>query len=508
MKQLLLLVAISIAGITSYSQEPEFHIYSNGLIYSDTTMEHLKFIVDSLQLKFKSCDLFRNYYSIRQGRGHSIRLDSGKIKAALADMRQDIEFEDFLKKYPLAMVDSFVLITEEDDENYGRREMLDYTNQFGEDHSNFSIHIFKTPGWKVDSSRFGILGKKGRWVFSYTSPDEYSKESIKAFYLPQPPASEKISDGCARLVLYADCMIDTATTVYFKEAKEVRGIFWMDPPKGGPAQRQFRLYLDRETKIVFAKYHSKTSGHSLFLSDSLKQVYIKDSLSPRPEFRRLLLRADSEALSQKNITNDEFENYAELYCSKSAALRLKRNRIVIGNCSQDESPRMHAINIALLAAETADWPVFLRAHLDIMNDRFERITDGSYAWGGRKTYLKEIEDLNIDVPDLLLGTSLRIVDASKNHYFGDIGRLGRALAETKDRQLLEGKILEMIRDNGLDDFNRLVQHYLFLNYIYHLPEKESRIAAIQRLEEADKTLPVYLGKRLKIDHKVIEGGAN
>jgi hypothetical protein len=78
-----------------------------------------------------------------------------------------------------------------------------------------------------------------------------------------------------------------------------------------------------------------------------------------------------------------------------------------------------------LAAETAEWPVFLRAHLDIMNDHFERFTDGSYAWGGRKTYLKEIEDLNIDVPDLLLGTSLRIVDPSENHYFGYSGRLGR-----------------------------------------------------------------------------------
>jgi hypothetical protein len=105
MKQLLLLVAISIAGITSYSQEPEFHIYPNGLIYSDTTMGHLKFIVDSLQLKFKSCDLFRSYYSIRQGRGHSIRLGSGNIKEALADMRQDIDFEDVLKKYPLAKVE-------------------------------------------------------------------------------------------------------------------------------------------------------------------------------------------------------------------------------------------------------------------------------------------------------------------------------------------------------------------------------------------------------------------
>jgi len=43
----------------------------------------------------------------------------------------------------------------------------------------------------------------------------------------------------------------------------------------------------------------------------------------------------------------------------------------------DESPRTHARAIALLAAETNNWDILLRAHIDIMNDRFERRSDGS-----------------------------------------------------------------------------------------------------------------------------------
>jgi hypothetical protein len=90
MKQSLVLLALIVMGLTSHSQKNEFYLYPNGLIYSDTTMERFKFMVDSLQLKFKSCDLLKDYYSIRQGVGHFIRLDTSDRKAALSDMRQDI----------------------------------------------------------------------------------------------------------------------------------------------------------------------------------------------------------------------------------------------------------------------------------------------------------------------------------------------------------------------------------------------------------------------------------
>jgi hypothetical protein len=173
----------------------------------------------------------------------------------------------------------------------------------------------------------------------------------------------------------------------------------------------------------------------------------------------------------------------------------------------DESPRWHAMGIAMLAAETANWQVFLRAHLDIMNDRFDRVSDGSYAWGARKTYIKEIEDLDIDVQDLMLGISLRMANPSGNHYFGSIGRLGRAFAETKNRPALEQELLSMIEDNRLDAYNRLLMHYLFLNYTYYLRQKEDRIACLQKLEAADKSLPLCLSSRIKIDKKVYEAGS-
>jgi hypothetical protein len=180
---------------------------------------------------------------------------------------------------------------------------------------------------------------------------------------------------------------------------------------------------------------------------------------------------------------------------------MKRNRIVVGQCSQDDGPRIHAMNIAVLSAESTSWEVFLRAHLDIMNNRFERASDGSYAWGRRNTYIREIEELDIDMQELLLGISLRISNPSENHYYGSIGRLGRALSETTNRRQLEETILAMIQDEKLDDYNRLLMHYLFLNYTYYLPEKKDRERNLQELEQADKTLPVYLRSKIKINTK-------
>ena len=166
-------------------------------------------------------------------------------------------------------------------------------------------------------------------------------------------------------------------------------------------------------------------------------------------------------------------------------------------CSQDNSPRIHAMNIALLSAETVNWEIFLRSHLDIMNDNFERVSDGSYAWAARKTYIKELEVLDINVIDLLLGISLRIENAGDHHYFGSIGRLGRALSESEQRVSIKTKILDMIRDDQLDDYNRVLMYYLFLNYNYYLENKEQQKENIEKLKLAVSKLPTYISTKIK-----------
>lgn len=176
---------------------------------------------------------------------------------------------------------------------------------------------------------------------------------------------------------------------------------------------------------------------------------------------------------------------------KRKLLEEMRGIRVVGMCSMDQSPRYHAMNIALLSAETYNWSVFLKAHLDIMNDHFDRMTDGSYAWGQRETYIKELEVLNINVPDLIFGISLGINNPAINHYSGDIGRIGRALAETTNAAQIESEMLTTIADPKLDDYNRLLFYFLFSNYNYFLKDEAAKKVNAERLKEVVNALPKY-----------------
>jgi hypothetical protein len=192
------------------------------------------------------------------------------------------------------------------------------------------------------------------------------------------------------------------------------------------------------------------------------------------------------------------QNWKSLPSTKQAELLNKlRSTRVVGSCSQDSSPRRHAINIAMLSAQTQNWEVFLKAHLDVMNDRFERISDGSYAWAGRKTYLKELEELHIDVLDLIIGISLRMEDPAINHYYGSIRRIGRALTETNNKSRVEQQLFSILTDTELDIYNRVLGFYIINNYYHNLEDKNEKLRFQTKLEEAVKSLPKELYSQIE-----------
>jgi hypothetical protein len=168
----------------------------------------------------------------------------------------------------------------------------------------------------------------------------------------------------------------------------------------------------------------------------------------------------------------------------------------MGSCSQDSRPREHARDIAILAAQAHSWDIFLRAHLDIMNDRFERATDGSYAWEARKTYLKELEELNLNIVDLMLGLTLRAQNVAGNHYYGTIWRMGWALTESKEKALFEEKAMAMMKDNSLDEFNRGLIFLLYKTYINYLDEKESAQKR-KSLKETISSFPLFIQRSIQ-----------
>lgn len=491
-----LLLALTGIGITSFSQRLESPIDPNGLLYNITTIDHLRSIADSMQRRFHRSHPIRDYYSIQQGKGHYIRMSTGDIYAAMADIKRGIGYEEFVKKYRSAKTDSFVLVTKEYVQDYYHRQTL----------VRYADELYKG---SVEDSYFDINisdDDKGKWVCNSTGPTSYTKEEFRAFYFLQPPVSEKLPDKYARLIFYTDYMIDTATPIYYKDACIDNEIDFRSRPANGPAFTNFQQYLNKQTGLFLAKQNLEKLASSsyrdstgqlrinfmYFAVDSLKRCYIEDSLSRSPEFHNLLSQAVTEVLDSKELGNDDLEHYTAKYYSGSAALAMIRNRRIGYTCGLGASllGPIRDLNIAQLAAATSNWSVFLKTHLLFMGFEYR---------GKRVTGIKELEDMDLHVPDLLLGIQLRIANPSENHPFKYPRNVGRDLTDVSDKKALEEKILSMIRSKELDDLNRLLLHNMFLSYLSFLPENQHRLTGLQQLEEADKQLPPYLYVKVRTD---------
>lgn len=131
-----------------------------------------------------------------------------------------------------------------------------------------------------------------------------------------------------------------------------------------------------------------------------------------------------------------------------------------------------------------------------MNDRFDRRSSNSITNSIKGTYLKELESLNINVTDLLLGSIFRLENPNNNHYFGNIGRIGRALAETKYRKQVEQGMYDIITDSNVDDYNRVLFYFLFLNYFEYSKSNKIKNVNNNKLIVAYNTLPSYIKEGL------------
>ncbi len=387
-------------------QNQEFTIHSNGLIYDSITMNKLSYIVDSLNVSFGKCEMNTVYKSKSQNIGHIIRLENGLKKRAMKDMDNAISFKDFIKKYPNATVKKDELIIKNYYTNYKKEQLIEFS-QVNVINKRYNYSVEKPVNWEQNGKDYSKT-----WVY------EESHNSITAIYFPSNFTSTTLKEKYARMVGYADCLIDTTVSKFKEDAK--RG--WVALPENW-----------RDLNIIE--------------KDSILDTY--------------------------------------------------RSTKVIGSCSQDESPRRQALEMALLSAETVNWEIFLKSHLDIMNDRFQSVAYSNAMEGYRETYINELEMLNIEVFNLILGISLRVENPAENHYHSSIYRVGRALSETKNKEEIEKILLKMIADNELDYYNRVLTYYLFLNYNANLKNEESRNENIEKLNKAVESLPEFLKNKIK-----------
>lgn len=462
MKNVFFLSACFFFSLLCFGQNGEFAKNDNGLIYSGKAMGELRHIVDSLNLKFKVCEN-KEFYSKKQSSATCISLKGEKSRLASKDIDGGISYKDFIEKYPDAVVKGEYVFAVYKYKDYKEREKISF---------DFITYDWRdTPYYETLAENF----KEQQWYYLYHEKSEYSEEELTVYYLHRKLESTSLPEKYSRKVQYSECLVDTTAQVFFENAND----------------DMFPSYDSKSKVFTFLSYMKLkkwkcdwSKKRELFNEDEKAQKLFNEALD-------VALKGDERA-------GDEFEEYVTHFDSPQKALFLKRSRKVVGQCSMDRSPRYHALHIAELAGETAAWEIFLRAHLDIMNDRFNRMSDGSYAQAERQTYIKELEELDINVPDLLLGICLRVENPSQNHYYGSISRIGRALSESKERVVFEQTMLNMVKDSELDDYNRMLIYCLFVNYNHFISDEAVRLASKEKLKEAVVTLPDYLKNNIEI----------
>jgi hypothetical protein len=454
----------------------EFYKNANGLIYSSEDIAALRFIVDSLNLRFKTCDLNKKYLSYPQARAKFIRFRSKT--SSLLDVKKDIEngmqFDALLKTHRryITETDTGILVL----------KTPVYKNEAPGIITGSATDGFEENRFLTDN--LPVLGKT--WALDYEKKGEYSDYySIGYWFFAEDFTQPVIPDNYARLVQYIDCMIDTAAYIF--TGKKEGDVFERNQSgKAAAYYKQINNYLNGKMKL---KKKPDDYSYDYLSEDKIK--YATEQLGNDAYLKnKLALIADEYAAAETG--NDAMETLIAFFVSKQKALDIKRRRIVYGNCSMDNSPREHAKNIAALAAETHSWDIFLRAHLNIMNDRFNRVSDGSYAWGTRETYIKELETLDINVLDMMLGLSLRAYNNSPNHYNGTVWRIGKALTESKDSLLFEQRAKDMLKDTKLDQFNRSLIFLLYHTYLNYMPGKEARKRKVNSLKKEKAAYPDFI----------------
>jgi len=219
----------------AFGQRQEFKIYSSGFMYSDTTMGQLALIVDSLNLKFRSCDLDKTYYGPYQAKAHYVSLDKGRFSQARKDMDDNMPYDEFVKKYIFCKPVKDLLVARSKYTNYRNKEVVRFETLTLKGGSDITLRIEDEP--ELYNKKL-----KGTWVY-----DHYNGGSLRGFYFPTEITRPPLPEAYARMVQYSECLVDTSTQIYKEGAQRTGVRIGLDEDKPSKVNA-FMKYINKETE--------------------------------------------------------------------------------------------------------------------------------------------------------------------------------------------------------------------------------------------------------------------
>lgn len=260
--------------------------------------------------------------------------------------------------------------------------------------------------------------------------------------------------------------------------------------KPGDSWRGKSLY-----KFDYSSADSSYALKAFYFTDDFKSEPLKEKYAAMIRYADCLIDTtlkDFDGNIEHNDWIEMPENWQQYSVKKQEKLfRSLSTMQVFGMCSYDERPAKFDFYLAALAAGTGRWKIFLRKHLDLINEGRAGLYLDFYDWqeGDRPVYGKELEATVVDVPRLLTGTLLRMERPDKTHYFSRIVNVARVIPELADRAAFEQLLINMTKDRELDLYNRLIVFYLLQRYIDQLKDQTQKDRVEEQLKIAAQTLP-------------------
>lgn len=451
----------------TWGQNPPLH--PNGLIYSDSTLDYLQLVHDSMLHNFEINTVVDTLYSKPQAKGHYIFIRAHQ-RSALQDIRKGIPINEFITKYQeYADIHKDLLIVKhlyyEDEERY---DAFSGINMQGYD---YEIKL-KAKGDQT------LALKNGSWIIQQTN------HYLHAFYLTKDFQQTPIPSKYAKIIAYTDLVtgqlenpIELLQKSFHWDQRSYKNHdqflkfvndYGYKPPRpifpAKPTVKQVEFY-DWLVKVYEMDYEEW---------DSTRLAYIDEQLSSTITFQHLLTKATYDAMFYRT-SSEELEYYISKYLSKKDAKSIQKNRHQLRTyyMAQDSG------YVKELAKPYQSFSGLMKRHLHVIN---------GLGLVAKRPYIRELDAIGVEVDHLLLGSVFRLEKVRKGHFFSHVARIGKALQKSQYQFEALIKMQEFLADESLDDYNRILCFFL---YYYTISQKDEQIKKVH-MNQIATLLPRYL----------------
>ncbi|WP_417213201.1 hypothetical protein [Bizionia sp.] len=458
------------------------NIFCQNSIISESDIPKLDSIINHLEKNYNQSET-PNFYSLPQTSASYFEIITKDPKKFLTELKKSENLEQLQNKFKGLQIDNDLLVI--------KNVYSDYKNEKKLEIKSFEIANNQNHGIKLSFNDSLNQNNLKHFHSSYTNKRD-SITTIRGFYLNNEFKSINLPKRLSDWINYADLIVRPETSIFYDSDNKSNGF---RAYKRTIIDSLINYYELKTNKPPYKKEQDFITRRKELNEWQSKKEKFTDSLYTNDlNFKKLLIEA-LEYAEENKVSNGDLEDFTAQLISKKRALELMRQNRQVGTCSFDNGPIIQQKRIASLASKTQNWDVFIKSFLNVMNDNVSRNADSNIASNARKTYIEELAKLDLDIDKILLGSNVRIEDATRKHYFSDGNKIAKAYANlNSDKQeYFENKTFEIIKDEEIDAFNKLHFYNTLKNYQYFIKDSIKKA----ELEKDIQNLVPFLPKELK-----------